>query len=287
MPRRSSRAWYARPTARPNEDRASTSAPGPSPSTAPSAADVETKAAVLRSAIRSHRSKLASPLDSSARSSAWPSIRSCTVRSSRRAAAGPDGADSTRLAADEEGAAGQDGESFTEDYPGAGSVPPGAVAVHDVVVEQGEVVHQLDRDGSGHSDLQRGARRGGREQHEGGAHRLATAERAMWVVRSSPAEVVGDDRPDLLGEGGDLGPQGPGHQVRAVTQELGQGGRCHPVPPTPPISRMKPFTSVAARRSKAKARSEHKRTGPSAGSAGRRPWEPRTGDGSRGTTLIV
>ena len=44
------------------------------------------------------------------------------------------------------GVAGQDRRADTEDRPRGRAVPPLGIPVHDVVVQQGEVVHQLNRD---------------------------------------------------------------------------------------------------------------------------------------------
>src|SRR6202030_2962588 len=53
----------------------------------------------------------------------------------------------------EQGVTGQDGRADAVDLPGRRPVPALYVAVHDVVVQQREVVHELDRDGGGDAAL--------------------------------------------------------------------------------------------------------------------------------------
>ena len=70
---------------------------------------------------------------------------------------------------------GQDGRADAEHGPGRRAVPALGVVVHDVVVQQGEVVHELDRHRGGDAALGRRARGAGGQQGERGPQRLAAA----------------------------------------------------------------------------------------------------------------
>ena len=96
--------------------------------------------------------------------------------------------------------AGQDRLALAEDHPAGRAVPPLEVAVHDVVVQQREVVHQLDGD-------RRRARRRRRvpPRRLGGQHAPASAgspcrRRSRPGCRRcvAPAQLVGRDQPHPL-----------------------------------------------------------------------------------------
>ena len=65
-------------------------------------------------------------------------------------------------------------------------MPALGVAVHDVVVQQREVVHELDGRGGGHAALRRGAGGAGRQQRERRAQRLARGAAGRLAARSRP-----------------------------------------------------------------------------------------------------
>jgi hypothetical protein len=88
-----------------------------------------------------------------------------------------------------EGVAHEDRLGHAEERPDRGPVPALAVAVHDVVVEQGVVVHQLERDPAGHTDRGRRAHCLGRQDRERGADALAAAV-GLPTLGVDPAEVV-------------------------------------------------------------------------------------------------
>ncbi len=56
----------------------------------------------------------------------------------------------------QQGVAGEDRAVRAEDRPRGGPVPPLGVAVHEIVVQQGEVVDQLHGDRAGEPGLDRG-----------------------------------------------------------------------------------------------------------------------------------
>ncbi len=66
------------------------------------------------------------------------------------------------------------------------------VAVHEVVVQQGEVVDELDRDRAGQPDLDRGTGRLRGQQCQCRTYQLAAAARQRRALRVGPAAVVGD-----------------------------------------------------------------------------------------------
>jgi hypothetical protein len=90
---------------------------------------------------------------------------------------------------------GEDRRADAEEAPRRRAMPPGQVAVHDVVVQQREVVHQLDRHRGRHRLAGRAAddRRG--QQHERRADGLAAVRRHLRAMLVPPAEVVAGDPP--------------------------------------------------------------------------------------------
>lgn len=67
------------------------------------------------------------------------------------------------------------------------------VAVHQVVVQQREVVHEFDGDGAGDAGLGRRARGFRGQQGERGAHGLAAVAVGRPALGVDPAEVVRRD----------------------------------------------------------------------------------------------
>ncbi len=120
-------------------------------------------------------------------------------------AAGLDGAqlEQDLVGQGEEGVADEDGLGGVVGLPDGVAVAALLVAVHEVVVEQREVVHELDGHGAG--DARRGGRAGGlgRQQGEGGAYGLA-----LIAVGRPPLDV---DPPEVVGGDGVHGCREPGH----------------------------------------------------------------------------
>ena len=129
-------------------------------------------------------------------SCAWPSISLRVAVVSRRVARpGLDGAELQQylVGQGEERVADQDRLGGAVHLPHRVAVAALLVAVHQVVVQQREVVHQLHGDRAGHADLGRGAGRLRGEQRERGAHGLAAVAVGGVALGVDPAEVVGGD----------------------------------------------------------------------------------------------
>lgn len=113
-------------------------------------------------------------------------------------------------------------------WPGRGRAPSrrcrGAallVTVHQVVVQQGEVVDQLDGDRAGHAGFRGGAGDLGGQYGEGGAHGLASVAVRGPPLGVDPAEVVGGDRVHGRRQAVDGRPQYRRGQGPAALQERG------------------------------------------------------------------
>ena len=178
------------------------------------------------------------------------------------------------------------GTGNAPERPDRGPVPAGHVAVHQVVVQQREVVHQLDGDRARHPDLGRRSGGPGREQGEGRAQRLAARSGLGVAVGVGPAEVVGRLRAAGRVELVDGRPQGWLDQVAGLGQapwarrwscrhsvrRVGAGGVCRGTdrerrlrPPRPRCGRRPPSSRATRCRSM-------RRRGTSPGSGtGRRP----------------
>ncbi|OLT44227.1 hypothetical protein BJF85_20390 [Saccharomonospora sp. CUA-673] len=100
----------------------------------------------------------------------------------------------------QQGVTGEDRRSGPERHPRGRPMPTGRVAVHDIVVQQREVVHEFDRDRRGQSGVRTAADRAGGEQCERGPQRLATVGVLRPAVTIPPAEVVTRDGPDRRGQ---------------------------------------------------------------------------------------
>jgi len=102
--------------------------------------------------------------------------------------------------ASEQGVADEDGGGVAPHGPHRRAVAPFGVAVHQVVVDQGEVVHELHRDRA----AQRGRRVAGDglagQQGQRGAHRLAGVRVERPTTLVAPAEVVGRHQPAVVVE---------------------------------------------------------------------------------------
>ena len=105
---------------------------------------------------------------------------------------------------------GQDGRADAEHGPGRRAVPALGVVVHQIVVQQGEVVHQLDGDRTGDCDASVHTGGSGGEQGEGGPERLAAAAGLRSALHTGPAEVVRG-----------LGPGGPGRAGPPASRRAG------------------------------------------------------------------
>ena len=179
-------------------------------------------AAVLSPAMSRHSATCTSSRRSKSRSAPWPAIRRCTAADRQRAAHTPyGGVSSSRSWASTSSAspariAGAD----AEDRPRRRPVPPLGVAVHDVVVQQREVVHQLHR-------------RSGRRQRAPARRRpraptAAPAPGAApcrprrpaigWPARRRQAQVVGGDQAARPGSAGRPRPRSPARRGRAPSR---------------------------------------------------------------------
>lgn len=119
----------------------------------------------------------------------------------------------------EQGVADQDGEGRSVHLPHRVAVAALLVAVHQVVVQQREVVHELDRDGAGDADLGRGTRGLGGEQRERRTHGLAAVAVRHVALGVDPAEVVGGDGVHGRREPVDGGAERGGREGTAAFQE--------------------------------------------------------------------
>jgi hypothetical protein len=125
--------------------------------------------------------------------------------------------------------AGQDGGPDPEHGPGRGPVPPLGVAVHDVVVQQREVVHELHGRGRGDAPLGRRAGGPGRQQGQRRAQRLAAlALTDGGAVSVDEAQVVGRDDPDVGAEPLQPARDGRSYEVTCGGNARRHGG-CHEV----------------------------------------------------------
>ncbi len=94
----------------------------------------------------------------------------------------------------EQGVADEDGLGGAVHLPDGVAVPALFVAVHQVVVQQREVVDQLHGDGAGDAGLGLGAGDLRGEHREGGAYGLAAVPVRGVALGVDPAEVVGGNR---------------------------------------------------------------------------------------------
>src|SRR5690606_9359933 len=101
--------------------------------------------------------------------------------------------------------------------------PARGVAVHHVVVQQREVVHQLHRDGGGQRRAGGAADRLRGQQHQGGAERLPAVPGGGAPFGVAPAEVVSGDAVHRVGQPGRGLAQRGLDQVAGVRQDLGRG----------------------------------------------------------------
>ncbi len=196
-------------------------------------------------------------------SSDWPAI---SARSRRRAAPSRASPPASRAAAapdwpGRERVAGQDRARHAEHGPGRRPVPALLVAVHDVVVQQREVVDELDRDRAVDRRLRRRADGRRRGRARAGTHRLAAAG-AVLV----PAEVVDGDRAQIRLERVDGRAQGRPDELARAVERLGER-RGHAA--TPRLRRSAQPDDLARRRDAAAHRALHRRgpagVGPRAG----------------------
>ena len=159
-------------------------------------------------------------------------------------AAGLDGAELQQdlVGEGEEGVADEDGLGGAVHLPDGVAVPALFVTVHQVVVQQREVVDQLDRDGAGDADLGRGSGHLGGQQRERGAHGLAAVTVRGAALGVDPAEVVGGDgvhgrRQPVHGSTQHRGGQGPpalqqrGDVAAVVDGRVSAGGTVGTVSP--------------------------------------------------------
>lgn len=121
----------------------------------------------------------------------------------------------------EQGVADQDRLGGTVHLPDGVAVPALFVAVHQVVVQQGEVVDQFDGDRSGDACLGRGAGDLGGEHGKGGTYGLAAIAVGGIALGVDPAEVVGGNGVHGRGQAVDRRPQYRCGQGPAALQERG------------------------------------------------------------------
>lgn len=121
----------------------------------------------------------------------------------------------------EHGVARDDGVRYPEHRPGRGPVAPGGVLVDDVVVEEGEVVREFDRDGRPHRRVRVPSQRTGGGQDERRSDGLARLPGRGRTVGVLPAEVVHGDPADRPGQRLDGRPEVRVHGVTGVFQERG------------------------------------------------------------------
>ena len=115
-------------------------------------------------------------------------------RPTRRAA--PVSSSSRSWARREQRVAGQDGRADAEHRPGRRPVPPLGVAVHDVVVQQREVVHELHRHRGGARPRSAGAPAARADSSaSAGPQGLAAAAVARWAARRRRPSRGGRRRP--------------------------------------------------------------------------------------------
>lgn len=150
------------------------------------------------------------------------SARLARVRAAR-GAAGLDGAEFQQhlVGQGEQGVADQDGLGGAVHLPDGVAVPALLVAVHQVVVQQREVVDQFDGDRAGHAGLRGGAGDLGGQHGEGGAYGLAAVAVRGPALGVDPAEVVGGDRVHGRRQAVDGRPQYRRGQGPAALQERG------------------------------------------------------------------
>ncbi len=121
----------------------------------------------------------------------------------------------------EQGVADQDGLGGAVHLPDGVAVPALFVAVHQVVVQQREVVDQFDGDRAGHTGARCRAGDLGGQHRERGAHRLAPVAVRGPALRVGPAEVVGGHRVHGRGQTVDGRAQHRHGQGPAALQERG------------------------------------------------------------------
>ena len=109
--------------------------------------------------------------------------------------------------------AGQDRRADAEHGPRGRAVPPLGVPVHDVVVQQREVVHKLDRDRGADAALGGHARGAGGKQGERGAQRLAAPLAHRVPLSVGEAVVVGSHPANAGAQPVDRGLRGRSDQV--------------------------------------------------------------------------
>ncbi len=121
----------------------------------------------------------------------------------------------------EQGVADQDGLGGAVHLPDGVAVAALLVAVHQVVVQEGEVVHQLHGHRAGHAHLGRGAGDLGGEHGERGTYGLAAVAVRGVALGVDPAEVVGGDGVHGRGQSVDRRPQDRRGQGPAALQKRG------------------------------------------------------------------
>jgi hypothetical protein len=102
-------------------------------------------------------------------------------------------------------------------------VPAGLVAVHDVVVQQREVVHQFDGRGGRHGAVGDAADGRRRQQHQRRSQGFARPRVGGFAESVEPAHVVSGDAAHRAGQRVDRGPQGGLDRLPAPGQEFGRG----------------------------------------------------------------
>ena len=90
--------------------------------------------------------------------------------------------------------AGEDGVRGAEDRPHARPVPAHRVAVHDIVVQQREVVHKLDRHRGGQRAVGEAADRLRAQQYQRRPYALSGGRGGEAPMQIEPAEVIAGDR---------------------------------------------------------------------------------------------
>ena len=141
-------------------------------------------------------------------------------RVERRDAMGRPGVEQEPEGKREHRVARQDRPCAAEDRPGGRTVVALAVAVHDVVVQQREGVHQLDRRRARQAVGIRPACGPGREQRERRTYRLPPAAVGGVAVGVQPPQVVSDDHAHRRGELLDRRTQRRCNRCRRALQHL-------------------------------------------------------------------
>ena len=129
------------------------------------------------------------------------------------------------------GVPGQDRRADPVDRPRGGPVPALGVAVHDVVVQQREVVHEFHGDRGGDPAFRRGQRGPGRQQGQRRAQRLAGAARLGAAVPRGPVRGAAVGRRRHRGDAAGLAAGPAARRGVPVDARPGRGGRRRPGAP--------------------------------------------------------